>query len=152
MKKLCLITIAIGLFALSVAAREVGPDETWKRTALSAQAFPGQKTTLYVEVPSADSAISNAMVRAFIGSSQSTRQITSIMARGAQSSTYLVVGSASDSVAYSALRSALNSFKGQALPQLHLALIGDPRQAEGLRSSVEALGAEYRVLSSPPGE
>jgi hypothetical protein len=87
-------------------------------------------------------------MRAFIGKAQWMHQLTDVMARGAQSPTYLVVGSGNDSVAYSALSKALDSFKGRLLPQLHLALIGDPHQAEGLRPTVEALGAEYRVLSS----
>jgi hypothetical protein len=86
-----------------------------------------------------------------MGSWQSVRQLTNIMARGAQSPTYLVVGSESDSNAYAAVAKAVTALKGRSLPQLHLALIGEPQQAERLRSTVEALGAEYRVLATPSG-
>jgi hypothetical protein len=135
------------LAAFSTVVQAVRPD-VQKRFALSAQAFPDQSKTLYIDVPSAGNGVSNALMRAFIGKAQWMHQLTDVMARGAQSPTYLVVGSGNDSVAYSALSKALDSFKGRLLPQLHLALIGDPRQAEGLRPTVEALGAEYRVLSS----
>jgi hypothetical protein len=88
------------------------------------------------------------MMRAFIAQAPWMRQLTDVMARGAQSPTYVVVGSENNGVAYSALAKAVNSFKGKQLPNLHLALIGDPSQAEQLRSAAEALGAEYRVLAS----
>lgn len=144
--------VLLGLLALSTVVEATGPDETWKRTTLSAQAFPGQPKALYVEIPSASNGVSNLMVRTFIGDAPWLRQLTDIMARGAQSPTYLVVGSQSDAMAYSAASKALASFKGKSLPELHLALIGNPEKAEKLRPMVETLGAEYRVLRSPSGK
>lgn len=143
-----LIALMLCLAAFSTVVQAVRADDVQKRFALSAQAFPNQEKFLYIDVPSAGNGVSNALIRGLIGNAQWMHQLTDVMARGAQSPTYLVVGSGSDSVAYSALRKALDSFKGRLLPQLHVALIGDLRQAERLRPTVEALGAEYRVLSS----
>jgi hypothetical protein len=140
------------LFASCNVSQATGEDETWKRTALSAQAFPGHERALYIDIPSASNSVSNLMVRAFIGNAPWLRQLTDIMAHGAQRPTYLVVGSQSDALAYSALSEALASFKGKSLPELHIALIGSPQKAEKLRPMVEKLGAEYRVLPSPSGK
>jgi hypothetical protein len=124
-------------------------DEAWKRMALSAQAFPNQAEALYIDIPVARSGVSNFMMRAFIGKASWMRQLTDLMARGANSPTYLVIGSQDNAVAYSALSKAFDSFKDGSLPELHLALIGSPEQAGRLRPAVEALGAEYRVLLAP---
>lgn len=142
------IILWLALVLSPVMARGAGPDQSWKRVALSAQAFPNQSKTIYIDVPSASNGVSNLMMRAFIGQAQWMRQLTDAMARGSEFPTYVVVGSESDGVAYSALAKAVGSFKGKQLPNLHLALIGNPLQGEQLRSAVEALGAEYRVLGS----
>ncbi|GLQ52711.1 hypothetical protein GCM10010872_41600 [Dyella flava] len=119
--------------------------------ALAAKAFPGHQEYLYIDVPAADNGVSNLMMRAVIGEAAWMEQLTDAMASGANAPIYLVVGGRDNGVAYSAVKKALNTFKGQQLPQLHLALIGDAGQAEQLRGAVEALGSEYCVLSLTPG-
>lgn len=125
-------------------------DEPSKRTALAATAFPEQRRYQYIDIPAADNGLSNLMVRAVIGEAAWMEQLTTAMARGANAPTYLVVGSHDNGVAYSAVKKALDTFKGKQLPQLHLALIGDTDQAERLRIAAEALGCDYRVLPLMP--
>jgi len=139
-----------GLLALAVFGQSPGPDDARKRKALLPEAFPDQEMSLYVEVPATDDALSDTPTWTFRGTSLATRQIADFMARGARSPTYLVVGGENDSVTCAAVAKALDTFKGQFLPLLHLALIGNIQQAEQLRLAVEGLGAEYRVLPSPP--
>lgn len=88
-------------------------------------------------------------MRAAIGEAAWMKQLTSVMARGADAPTYVVVGSRDNGVTYSAVKRALDTFQGQKLPYLHLALMGDVERAEQLRAPAEALGVEYRVISMP---
>lgn len=145
------IIVLVLMLGLSSCApiRQTTSDQKLARTGLAATAFPEQKSFLYIDVPAADSGVSNLMMRAFIGDATFMKQLTSVMARGASESTYVVVGSRSSGVAYSAVKSALEGFTGKRLPYLHLGLIGDSSQAEKLRPMVDALGSEYRVLPSP---
>jgi hypothetical protein len=142
------LTLLLGLMSCA-SVKQPTSDQGSQRATFAAKVFPEQKKFLYIDVPAADNGVSNLMMRAFMGDAISTKQLMSVMARGASTPTYVVVGSQDNGVAYSALKGALDGLKAESLPYLHLGLVGDPDQAEQLRPKIEALGSEYRVLASP---
>ena len=136
----------VALIVLAFAA-EVGAQE--RPGAVLSAAFPNQPQSLYIEVPDAGNPVSNLMLGSVVTKSGAYRGLTTMMALGAESPTYLAVGGRNGAVVRKTLKAALMSFKSKQLPYLHLVLVGDPGKGEALRSQAEALGvAEYRVVGA----
>lgn len=148
LNRLCYAAL-ISIFFISIAEASPQPNQEI-RANLAMSAFPEAKKTYYFDVPAANNILSNLMIRAAAGEAPWVQTLADLMEVGSHQPMYLVVGSANEGVARTAVSKALKRVKSERLDDLHLGLMGDVSSSEKLRKSVEATGAEFRVVPSVP--
>ena len=139
--------LVAGVAALVLAASGV-------TRAQEPQATPAPMRTLYVEMPSASNAISNALMGPAIGSSNAVKQLESFMALGETEPLEVVAYGDNERLVLKSAEAALKSFQGRRLPHLTLGVVGSADKVEKLRPLAEPLGVRLvvgRPLKMAPG-
>lgn len=113
---------------------------------------PDSRSTLVIVVPSADNAISNAIMLASIKGGAQTSAVESlsgILKKGGDKA--VAVTGDHDGITAATIDSAMNSLKG-ARSTVRLFFIGDASYGPELKKKADALGIQFKVVPYPPAQ